>query len=410
MRPVRKFHYGWAILVAAFLATMSFGSSRFLYGFVLPVMEADLGLPHSAMGNIASAYFLTYGAMAFIWGIVADRIGARKCMLMGLVILATGLSGMGFMQSLWIGLVSNLFSGAGAAGLYVPVASLLSAWFDGRRRGRAFGIMLMGSGTLISTAGLVTPIVLADHSWRWVWWAGALMVLAIAVICWFLLVNTPAQKGLSPVGASPLSLQVAGLAEGVSRSRVTIGQMLRRGTVWNFAGVWFCYGAGYAAFITFAVAYLHEIGWGIEQAAGSFAVFGAMSIPGPLVWGLLADRVTKKYLIMTALLVQGTGAMLIWGGDAVGGYVGAGMIGFGNIGMPVLLGSSMADYYEREVISTTLGFIILFLGLASVLSPTAAGAVADAAGTLRPAIMTSLGGYSFAFVLLLLLKKPRKRD
>ena len=82
---------------------VSLGISRHLYPYVLPSMEAEMGLLHERMGNIASAYFIGYAIMTFVWGIFTDRIGPRKCMLMGQAVIICGLVGMGFVSTPVVG-------------------------------------------------------------------------------------------------------------------------------------------------------------------------------------------------------------------------------------------------------------------------------------------------------------------
>ena len=187
-------------------------------------METELNLLHEAMGNIASSYFFAYAIMTFVWGIIADKIGPRKCMLMGMGIITVGLTCMGFMSSLIVGLLGYLLCGAGAAGLSVPLVPLISRWFGGERRGTAFGIALTGNGTLTVTLGVVIPVILAGYSWRWSWWICAAFVCVAAIICWFLLVEAPAENGLASRRQKP-SMNPQQI-----EPKVTIRDVLKRGT------------------------------------------------------------------------------------------------------------------------------------------------------------------------------------
>lgn len=414
MKITNRFHYGWITVVGVFLCYLSWGVSRHLYPYVLPTMEAELNLLHQSMGNIASAYFVAYASMTFVWGILADRIGPRKCMLIGMVIILIGLTGMGFMSSVIVGSLSYFLCGAGAAGQSVPGLRLISDWFGRARRGIAIGITMAGGGAITVVLGFVVPVILASYSWQWSWWIGAAFVFIVAAICWFLLVNTPAEKGLGRIGASNKELS-AQTRQHIKENpeqiepRVPIRHVLKRGTVWNLAGIYFAYGIGYAVFMTFAVAFLEEIGWGVEAAAAVFAIWAALHIPSYILWGAVADRLTKKYIFAMVLALQAIGLFIFLGGNPVGCYVAAGIIGFGNSGVPVTMASSVADYYESTIVGTTFGLITLVFGIAAIIGPTLGGALADRTGTLSTAILLSLGATILSFVLALVLKKPPKR-
>lgn len=409
-----RFHYGWVIVIGAFLCYMGWGVSRYLYPYVLPTIEAELNLTHGPMGIIASTYFFAYTIMTFVWGITADKIGPRKCMLMGLGIILIGLSCMGFMSSPITGALSYLLCGAGAAGIAVPVVPLISNWFGRQRRGIAFGVATAGTGVAPAVLGIVIPLILFSYSWRWSWWFGAAFVLVMAITSWFLLVDTPAKRGLSPAGASNEEPSVSPKELGAksyeqTQPKAPIRDILKRGTVWNLAGIYFIWGIGEMVFVTFAVAYLEEMGWGIKAAAGAYATFGALIMPAPIIWGIAADRITKKYLFIIALALQAIGMFIFLGGSTVGGYVGAGIIGFAFIGIPTVMQAAMADYYEPAIIGTTYGFITLGFAVGAIIAPTVGGILGDRTGTLSTAILLGLGALILAFILALILKKSPKR-
>jgi len=411
VKVTNRFHYGWIIVAGGFLCYLCWGISRHLYPYVLPTMETELNLLHEAMGNIASTYFIAYAIMTFVWGILADRIGARRCMLIGMAIIVAGLTGMGFVSSSIAGFLCYPICGAGAAGISVPMVPLISRWFSGARRGTALGIANAGCGTSTVVLGLVVPMILVNYSWRWSWWIGGALVLVIAVISRFLLVDSPAEKGLTSAGADKEELssrqQIIADPE-QAETKLAVKNILKRGIAWNLGGIYFTYGAGYVIFMTFAVAYLREIGWGVEASAAVFALWGALAIPSCIIWGAAADRIAKKYIFAIVLAMEAIGLYIFLGGSPAGCYIAAAIIGFGNAGVPVTMGASMADYFKPTIIGTTFGLMTLMFGIACIISPTIGGAIADRTGTLSTAILLSLGAVILSLVLALLLKKPPK--
>jgi sugar phosphate permease len=410
MKVTSRFYYGWIIVVGASLAYACFGISRQLYPFVLPTMEAALNLTHGPMGNISSAYFIGLAITTFVWGILTDMIGPRKCLLMGMVILFVGLVGMGFMSSLIVGCLFYFICGVAAAGINVPMVTVISHWFAGARRGIAFGIAMAGTGLITLVLGLLVPIILANYSWQWSWWFCALFVLFATSIYWFLLVDTPAAKGLADAGADrPESL--ASSRPHIKKDpefNMTIRGILKRGTVWNLAGIFFTHGIGYIILITFGVAYIEEAGWGVRTAAGAFAIWGALGIPSPIIWGIVADRLAKKYVLTIVMALQSISMILFLGSTIARYYIGAAVAGFANIGIPIVIAASMADYYEPAIIGTTFGFVTMAFGIGAILGPTIGGVLADATGTLSTAILLGLGAMVAGFILALVLKKPPK--
>ncbi len=409
MKITDRFYYGWIIVAGAFFAHSAWGISRYLFPYVLPTMEAELNLAHGQMGNISSVYFIAYTIMSFLWGIIADRIGPRKCMLIGQASILVGLFGMGHMSSPAMGFLFYFLCGAGASGQSVPTVQLLSDWFGRKQRGAAFGIAMTGGGAMAMVLGVAVPAILANYSWQWSWWLSAAFILSIAILCWFLLVDTPAKKGLTysnANGTEPAASSMEHINGEHIVARPTIKDILKRVTVWNMGGVYLTHAIGYTIFFTFAIAYLQEIGWGLSTAAGVLAIWGAIHIPGPIIWGLAADRLNRKYLLATAVALEATGILVFLAGSTVGVYAGAVIISFGTIGIPTVISASMADYYEATAVGRAYGFITLIFGIGAIAGPTVGGAIADATGTLFTAMLFGLGAVVLAFILALIMKKP----
>jgi len=406
--PFQFFHYGWVIVIGGFLCQACFGVSRHLYPYLLPTMEVELNLLHEQSGSIASAYFIGYAIMTFVWGVLTDRIGSRRCMLMGQCVLLAGLTGMGFVSTFILASLCYFLCGAGAAGLFVPLAPLISRWFGKKRRGTALGIAMAGTGLVTLVLSFVIPGLLASYSWRWSWWIGAAFVLAIVIICWFVLVESPGGKHLTPMGidkGTPAGQDVMGNYQ-QTKPKVSMKHILKRGVLWNLAGIYFTRAIGYTIFMTFAVCYLEEIGWQEELAAAVFGVWGALQIPSPVVWGVIADHIPKKYAFAIALALDAVGVFIFLSGSALGCYLGAAIIGFADVGVPTIMAASMADYFEPVIIGTALGFVTLIFGIGCIVAPTIGGYLGDMTGTLHITIMLSLGAISAALILALVLKKP----
>lgn len=413
-KVTKQHHYGWVVVIGAFLALACDGIGERLYPYVLPSIKAELNLSHGLMGSISAAYFIAYAIMTPVWGIMADRIGPRRCMLVGQAIIIIGLSGMGFAQSFIASLLFYLLCGVGAAAQFVPAVTLISRWFGETRRGRVIGILMSVFGVITLALGLVVPVILVNLSWRWSWWIFAAVVPVMSIICWRLLVDNPSEKGLAPIGANNKELSVSDREDikgspGQIESKVTIKDIMKRGITWNLAGIFFAWGIGFIIFVTFGVAYLQEVGWSVKAAARVFAIFGALSIPGPIIWGIFADRLTKKYVFLIALAIQAIAVFVFLDSNPVARYVGAAIMGFTYFAIPVIMGATIADYYKPAVTGTTFGLITGITGIGLAIGLAVGGHLADITGTLNTAILFGLGALVLSFILTLALKKPPKR-
>jgi MFS family permease len=413
----------WFVVAGAFMGMICFSASRHMYPYVLPEMAKGLDLPNERMGNISSAYFVAYMLCSLLWGILADRLGPRRVMLTGIALIGAGLIAMGSAPSFLFALLFNMICGAGASALSVPQVPLLSRWFPSGGRGLAIGMAMSGNGFATFTFGLWIPLVIQAAGWRWAWWASAILVAAMFVICFVLLREKSAGSGVFP--ASTASAQHRPTPS-VGRPP-TMWDVLRQRTAWNLIAIYSIWGAGYTVFMTFGVAYLRELNWDPASASRAFALWGIFTLFGSTAWGTLADRFLKKWVLAVALVLQAAGyitflavgatgvlesiarpfgweAMTI---GAIGAFVGAATVGFGQIGVPAILSAATGDYFSHRIAGMGFGLLTLTFAFGCIIGPSLGGYISDATGTLRTGLLFGLGALVVSLLATLMLEKPR---
>ena len=75
------------------LAALTSTCDRFAIAPLLVVIGLDMDAPLSAVAGVASAYFLAYGLMQPVWGMISDRIGRVRVMRLSL--LGAAVAGVG---------------------------------------------------------------------------------------------------------------------------------------------------------------------------------------------------------------------------------------------------------------------------------------------------------------------------
>jgi len=189
--------YRWVILALLWLAYFVFSLvSRAIAPLVTPIID-DLSISYSQMGLILGSWQLTYVAVAVIAGTIIDKLGVRKSLFAGIVVI--GLSGIlryfpgGFVTML---LVVALF-GIGGPMLSIGGPKTISMWFRGKERGTAIGLYdvgmrLGGLMALAATNSVVMP--LAGHSWRLTFVYYGLLAVVVAFM-WLLLARDTRPAG-----------------------------------------------------------------------------------------------------------------------------------------------------------------------------------------------------------------------
>ncbi|MEV6299106.1 MFS transporter [Actinoplanes sp. NPDC051861] len=178
-------------------------TDRFLMPPMLIIMARALGVPLASVVHTASLYFLAYGLMQPVWGIVSDRLGRVRTLRITLTVaaLATGASAA-VADVTQLGVTRAL---AGAAFSAAVPASLIyiGDTVPGPRRQTEVTNLMVGVavGTAIASvgAGALAQVI----SWRAAFVVSAIGALVLAVLLRGLpepAVERPRESPLAPLG------------------------------------------------------------------------------------------------------------------------------------------------------------------------------------------------------------------
>lgn len=177
------------MLLLTWLSYFIFGLINFALAPLVTPIIAELGISYSQMGFVLGAWPLTYILSAAFAGAVVDRLGTRKSVAIGVLVI--GLSaGLRYFTNGFVPLfLCVALFGIGGPLISVGNPKTISQWFRGKERGMAVGIYMtgvwIGSGLSVSLMNSVI-MPLTDYSWRLAF-AGYGMVAVIVACLWWLL-------------------------------------------------------------------------------------------------------------------------------------------------------------------------------------------------------------------------------
>ncbi len=141
-------------------------------------------------GDISLVFAITgflYFGLGAISGPLADRVGPRRVVLAGVLLIVLGLVLASAAQQLWqVYITYSLGVGVGVGLAYVPVVGAVQQWFV-KRRGLASGLAVAGIGT----GTLAVPLLAAAGIELWGWRETYLLLAALT-----LLVGVPAARAV----------------------------------------------------------------------------------------------------------------------------------------------------------------------------------------------------------------------
>ena len=188
--------YRWVMLTLLWLIYVALGlGSGALPVLVTPVVN-DLGLSNAQVGVLLGAWQLVFILTATSAGILIDRWGEKRSILLGTLLMTLSLGLRVIAPSFAAMLPAVALLGAGAPMISVGGPKVLALWFDRQERGTAVGLYMTGAylGTWMGMAltnALVMPRLHDD--WRAVFLVYSGIVLAVAVM-WVLLARADVRR------------------------------------------------------------------------------------------------------------------------------------------------------------------------------------------------------------------------
>jgi len=387
----KSFSYGWIILFFGVLVVFaSLGLARFGYTLILPAMQRDIGFANTQAGALATANLVGYLILSAICGALAARFGPRAVISTGLAVTGLSMLMTGFAEGFVMVAFWRAVTGIGSGGSNVPVMGLISSWFGKKKRGFATGIVASGSSVALILLGPTVPRILnrfGDSGWRISWFLFGGITLVVALGAMIVLRNNPSEKGLTPLGGEDEEeLQTC------SDDKSTV-QGLRSvytsSVVWFLGLIYIAFGFSYIIYVTFFFKHLiAEGGYSREAAGNLFMLVGWLSLFCGVLWGMVSDRIGRRYTLIIVYLIQALSFSLfaLWT-EPTGFLLSVILFGLTAWSIPAIMAAACGDILGPKLAPAALGFITLFFGIGQAAGPSVAGAIADSSGSFNPAFL-----------------------
>ena len=402
LRRALPFHYGWVVVGTGTLAIFAaLGLGRFALGMLLPSMAASLPLSYDEMGYIGTGNFIGYLVAVLVSGRLAGRIGARRMIAGGLLLVGGSMLLVGRAEGYWPVLLLYVATGLGSATANVPVMGLVSHWFARRHRGKAAGFIVIGSGFAIVFTGLVIPAINAAvgaEGWRLGWTLIGVLSVAAGLAAAVLLRNHPAEMGLRPAGAETVTADSAASAAPLSPPRHILAQL---GAIYSL------FGFGYVIYATFIVTTLvKERGFSEADAGQVWAWIGLLSLFSGPGLGILSDRLGRKAALIIVFTCQAAAYLLVaLPLPAPLVYLSVALYGLVAWSVPGIMAAAVGDYLGPSRAVAAFGTVTLFFGIGQICGPALAGVLAKSSGSF--ALSYVIAALSALMALALATRLPR---
>ena len=286
---------GRVLLGAITAAHFAHHTSNSLLNPLLPLIRDTFALSYAQSGFAVSAYSLSLGLSNGPIGLLADRIGSRTVIVVGLVL--TGLVSVALAQAgdyaqllvllLALGIISGTY--------HAPAAALIARSFSPRVRGAAMGFHITGGHLSFFAAPLLAAyLATTTGTWRTAYLWFAIVPIVLGVLLWSIASPDRRARADGDLWAPFREIRT------VMR---TIGPLVSLSVAFQ---------VGISAMFAFLALYLVDArGISPALAATAFGFTQLIGVIGAPTGGWLSDRLGRRTPILISLGLIGPSVYLL---------------------------------------------------------------------------------------------------
>jgi MFS family permease len=408
--PVRA---AWLMLGGAFIAFTVSAAVMHSYPVYLVAFIEEFGWSRAETSLAYAVSQLVGGVSSPFVGILVDRLGPRRLLLLGSVLLVLSLAVSAFATELWqmivlYGVVMTV--GANCLGLVVFVP-ILSRHFV-RRRGLAISIVQSANGIARGVSAPMVQLAISLIGWRTTYLVQAGLMAAVALPLAAMFRRTdpvPRARDQSAALAEPN----ADAPADAPSPGWSLGEAARTSHFWLLFAVYLFTGLGSFFVSLHQLAFAADVGFDKLYAAQVLGFGAFLAVPGIVLTGSLSDTLGREVSAILAYGVSIVGtacALLITGPDQhLLLWLHACFFGLTWGARGPAITAKTADLFPGSQLGAILGVITIGSGLGAAIGSWGAGFVFDLTGSYRVAFTLSIASYLCGIVAFWALRRPPVR-
>ncbi|MBZ0199599.1 MAG: MFS transporter [Ignavibacteriaceae bacterium] len=288
-KPQPSALFRWTVLVVISFAM--FGN-YYIYDSISPladVLKQQLGYSDANIGMLNAIYSFPNIIMVLIGGLIIDRIGTRKSVLIFTVLIMLGALVTAVKGDIVVMSIGRLIFGLGAESMIVAITTIIARWFKGKELSLAFGLNL-------TVARLGSFMALNSPSWGkdlYAYWQSPLWItvaaggFAMLCIALYYFIDVYASNNYE-------------LPKEGNQDKINIKEIFSFGkSFWFITALCVTFYSAMFPFQTFAVKFFQEAHGTSREVGGSLSSMLTLAamIFTP-IFGYLSDKFGKRSLLM----------------------------------------------------------------------------------------------------------------
>ncbi len=177
----------WAILAVLVVSLLIVVLDNTVLNIALPTIQKDLKATPAELVWSIDSYILVFAALLFTWGVLGDRYGRKRVLVIGLVIFAIGSAASAFASTPGMLIGFRAIMGIGGAAVLPTTLAIITVVFPPYERGKAIGAWAGAVGAAVALGPVLGGLLLEHPQWfSWItgndWGAVFLINVPIVIV------------------------------------------------------------------------------------------------------------------------------------------------------------------------------------------------------------------------------------
>jgi len=404
------FYYGWLIFLVSLLTYLFMYGLRYSAGVFFVPLQKEFGWTSAMTAGAVTTFFWMYGVTALFLGRLYRKIGIRKIVFLGGIMLGIGGILSSFSRELWhLYLSWGILAAFGSSILYTIPNMVLTRFFD-KHRGKAVGWSSIGIS--VAQAALVpfAAWTVATYGWRTAYVIlSSLVIVGVAVPGYILFRESPESIGLKKDGGKLTPNEKEQVVATPRSQGWSAREALRTRSFQLILFSYFFQIGTTISMLTFVVPHIINLGIDPLLAATAIGVIGVMSAVGSFFFGIVSDWVGRRYTIAicSAGIAIAMFVSIAIPPNLIALYAWVTLYGLSYGGAPEQYASIVADYYGAREDIGLFGYVMFSGAIGGGLLPLIGGYLADLTGSYYASLAYLGVGMVGALLAILPAKPPR---
>jgi len=155
----------WAILGVLVVSLLVVVLDNTILNIALPTIQRDLQASQGELVWAVDSYILAFAALLFTWGVLGDRFGRKKILIIGLVLFASASAICAFSSSAGMLIGFRAVMGVGGAAVMPTTLAIITVVFPPHERGKAIGAWAGAVGAAVALGPILGGVLLQNPQW-----------------------------------------------------------------------------------------------------------------------------------------------------------------------------------------------------------------------------------------------------